>query len=68
MDTYTMELEQAMTRLHTVTDILEEASMIRDEILPAMAALRTVTDEAETLTASKYWPYPSYGELLFSVK
>ena len=68
MDTYTVELERAMARLRTVTDITEEACMIRDEILPAMAALRTFTDEAETFTASKYWPYPSYGDLLFSVK
>ena len=25
-------------------------------------------DEAELLASSKYWPYPSYGDLLFSVK
>ena len=68
MDTYTVELEKAMAKLHTVSDITEEGAMIRDEILPAMAALRTVTDEAETYTAAKYWPYPSYGDLLFSVK
>ena len=29
---------------------------------PAMA------DEAETLTAREYWPYPTYGDLLFGVK
>ena len=57
-----------MAKLHTVSDITEEGAMIRDEILPAMAKLRTVTDEAETYTAAKYWPYPSYGDLLFSVK
>lgn len=37
------------------------------KVLPAMANLRLVTDELETLVAKKYWPLPSYGELLHSV-
>ena len=35
--------------------------------IPAMAALRTPCDEAETLTAAEYWPFPTYGDLLFGV-
>ena len=42
--------------------------MIRDVILQKMAELRVVCDEAETVTAEKYWPFPTYGELLFGVK
>ena len=41
---------------------------IRDTILPQMAQLRALADEAETLTAEKYWPFPTYGELLFGVR
>ena len=33
-----------------------------------MAALRAPCDEAEVSSAAKYWPFPTYGELLFSVK
>ena len=33
-----------------------------------MAALRQVCDETETLVGRKYWPFPTYGDLLFSVK
>ena len=33
-----------------------------------MDALRALVDEMETLTDARCWPYPSYGELLFSVK
>ena len=33
-----------------------------------MAALRAVADEAETQTSEKYWPFPTYGELLFGVR
>jgi glutamine synthetase len=32
-----------------------------------MAALRAVCDEAETVTAASYWPFPTYGDLLFGV-
>ena len=41
--------------------------VVRDEVLPRMAELRAVCDEAETLTASSYWPFPTYGDLLFGV-
>jgi glutamine synthetase len=37
------------------------------QTLPAMAGLRLVVDELETLTAKKHWPLPGYGELLYSV-
>ena len=61
-------LETAMTKLNAVRDIREEAEMIRDEILPKMADLRACADEAETLTAAKHWPFPTYGKLLFGVR
>jgi glutamine synthetase len=32
-----------------------------------MQLLRSVVDELETLVGKKYWPFPTYGELLFSV-
>lgn len=37
-------------------------------VLPAMENLRTVVDELELLTDKSYWPVPSYGEILYSVK
>lgn len=39
----------------------------KDVVLSAMFALRATVDEMETMTDAKYWPYPSYGELLFGV-
>ena len=64
----TDELEEALLELKSVSDITEEAYAIRDAVLGKMAALRTVADEAETLAAEKYWPFPTYGELLFGVR
>ena len=35
--------------------------------LPKMSELRAACDEAETLTAKSYWPFPTYSDLLFGV-
>ena len=64
----TDELEAAVLELKGAADVTQEACAIRDAVIGKMAALRTVTDEAETLTAEKYWPFPTYGELLFGVR
>ena len=61
-------LEEKLIRLDTLSDSTEEAAFIRDEILPVMGALRAAADEAETQTAAGYWPFPTYGDLLFGVK
>ncbi|WP_462134816.1 hypothetical protein [Slackia piriformis] len=42
--------------------------MIRDSVIPAMSDLRSVCDEAETVVSKKFWPFPVYGDLLFSVQ
>ena len=64
----TGELECAVLALKDASDVTEESYTIRDTVLPKMAALRAVADEAETLTAEKAWPFPTYGELLFGVR
>ena len=62
------ELEKAVAGLSKAKDTIKESEMIRDKVLPKMAELRKPVDEAETITAKDYWPYPSYGDLLFGVK
>ena len=37
-------------------------------ILPDMDAVRTLADGMEKLCASDYWPYPTYTELLYSIR
>lgn len=64
----TEELENALMELHNAESIISEANMIRDVVLTKMGELRLACDEAETVTAKKYWPFPTYGDLLFSVK
>lgn len=62
------QLEETVMKAQELTDITEEADMIRDVVLGKMGELRVACDSAETLTAKKYWPFPTYGDLLFSVK
>lgn len=61
-------LEQALLEIGKEEDVIEKGYMIRDEVLTKMSELRLVCDEAETLTAKSYWPYPTYGDILFSVR
>ncbi len=66
--TKTEELDKEIASLKTVGNVIKEGYEIRDKLLPLMAELRAGADTAETLTASKYWPFPTYGDLLFGVK
>ena len=68
IDCRTAALESEMVKLDTMGDFAEEAAFIRDKVIPQMSELRVAADEAETLTAESYWPFPTYGDLLFGVK
>ncbi|MFR3237734.1 MAG: glutamine synthetase III [Acutalibacter sp.] len=68
IDGRTGELEEALGQVDSLPGIGVEAAYIRDEVLPRMAALREPCDQAEACTAENYWPFPTYGELLFGVK
>ena len=65
-------VEQLQNTLQTVdtmnADGQARADYYRDRIIPAMTALRTAADSLEVLTAKDRWPFPSYGDILFSVK
>ena len=64
----TAELEKAVMGLSDAADIVEESALIRDTVLPRMSELRVPCDRAELLVAKSYWPFPTYGDILFSVK
>ncbi|MBP3918021.1 MAG: glutamine synthetase III [Clostridia bacterium] len=64
----TAELESAIVSVRAIEDITEKANAVRDSLLVKMGELRTPADEAEGLVAEEFWPYPTYGDLLFGVK
>lgn len=61
-------LEAVVTQYETMTDVTEASCFIRDCTLQKMAELRIPCDEAETLTAARCWPFPTYADLLFGVQ
>ena len=60
-------LEAALTK-KDFPDAYEAAHYYKYTIFAAMDELRKTVDELETMTAAEYWPYPSYTDLLFSIK
>ena len=61
-------LENAVLRVRDISDITLLSVYYKDSVITAMNELRINADELETLTAKKFWPYPSYGEILFSIR
>ena len=49
-------------------DVRPASKAMAHEVLPQMGVVRKIADEMETLTAEDYWPYPSYTDILYSVK
>ena len=64
----TDELSDAIIKVHDAGGVIEESAMLRDTVLPIMCELRVLCDEAETVTPKSYWPFPTYADILFSVK
>ncbi len=64
-------LDELTTKVHkaeAIADIEKKAMFYRTDVIPAMDKLRAAADEMEVNTADKYWPFPTYGAILFSVK
>ena len=60
-------LENVLVESKGERKIFTQASFYRDKVFTAMSELRLIVDELETLVARKYWPLPTYAELLYSV-
>ncbi len=60
-------LEECLAKAHGSADGQAEAEFYKDGVIPAMADLRAIADKMEEEVGEKYWPFPTYGELLFSV-
>ena len=62
------KLEERLAQTKSISDVTALSVFYKDEVLSAMEELREAVDKAEMLTAAEYWPYPTYGELLFGVR
>jgi glutamine synthetase len=50
---------------HPHGDLLEHARYTHDAVIPAMEAVREVSDRLERIVADDLWPLPKYSEILF---
>ena len=62
------ELEDAVAAVHNIESTEEAARYYHETILTKMGELRAPADQMEALCGEKYWPYPTYEQLLFYVK
>jgi len=58
------DLEKAMVLPHG--DLKEESRYMVDKLIPAMNAVREVSDKLEAIVADEFWPLPTYQEILFT--
>ena len=60
-------LEKALNAAEDISDNLDLAKYYRNTVFELMQELRIIGDSMEKETNAEYWPYPSYGEILFGV-
>ena len=60
-------LENVLLESRGKNELSARADFSRERIFAIMSELRLIVDELETLVAKKYWPFPAYAQMLYSV-
>lgn len=60
-------LQKRIAESQAYEDHQKKAEFYRDQVIPAMNALRQAADQLESEVGAKYWPYPVYSDLLFRI-
>ena len=61
------KLEEMIKTLKNLEGAENKAFFSSETIVPFMETIREIADEIEVNTSAEYWPFPTYGELLFGV-
>ena len=61
------EIRKDLEKAETMSDMKERAHFCYDEMVPAMNRLRDPADRLEMIVDKEYWPFPSYGDMIFEV-
>lgn len=59
------ELEGMIDSVAKISDIKEKAAYYKDAVIGKMAEVRHAADELEVIVGNKYWPFPTYGEIIY---
>ncbi len=65
LDTAVEALESALAKTHSIDKVHTQARSFRDDVIPAMKAVRHAADTLETIVDAEMWPLPTYAEMLF---
>ena len=68
LDIKLREIEESSLKFKQIQDNFDSCLYLAKTVIPLENELRLICDEAETIVANDYWPYPDYEQLLFSVK
>ena len=61
-------LSDEVTSAQDMKEGLDKAVYYHDVVLERMSEVRAIADEMELYTAKEYWPFPSYGDLMYSIQ
>lgn len=61
------EIRKDLEKAGTMSNMKERAHFCYDEMVPAMNRLREPADRLEKIVDKEYWPFPSYGDMIFEV-
>jgi glutamine synthetase len=67
IDQKTAALEIVAAKAKAAGDATDQATIARDEVFAALAALREDVDALEVITPATLWPAPIYGDMLFKL-
>lgn len=62
------KLDELVKTAHDIKSAKDKADFYHDKVLESMNEVRRIADTMEVHTAKEYWPFPSYGDLLFSIQ
>lgn len=62
------KLKEAVNEAASAVDVSSQGVLYRDKVIPVMQSLRGDIDNLETMVDSRYWPIPTYGEMLFGME
>lgn len=62
------KLDELVRAAHDIKSAKDKADFYHDKVLESMNEVRRIADIMEVHTAKEYWPFPSYGDLLFSIQ
>jgi glutamine synthetase len=67
LQAFVIALEEKTLQARMICQITEAARFYHEQVIPAMAEVRSVCDAAELMTSEAFWPIPTYEQLLYSV-